>query len=285
MMRVIESCAACLYDKQQRLSDNPAYLREVHEIIQNRAEKDSAPYLVYLFGKVYEKHFGPRKPYAEIKRRYNDLVLSKENVIRQKIEASKDSLQTALGYARVGNYIDFGAMNIVDEDVFLKLLDQADLKERDQAAMKSLLDQCENAGSFLLLADNCGEIVLDKLFIEQLRKKYPHLDVAVMVRGGEVLNDATEEDAFYSGINQVAHIISSGNTVAGTVYDMLSEEARAALDSADVVLSKGQGNYETLNGQGRHIFYAFLCKCDLFTSRFSVPRLTGILIEENEISS
>lgn len=285
MMRVIESCAACLYDKQQRLSDNPAYLREVHEIIQNRAENDSAPYLVYLFGKVYEKHFGPRKPYAEIKRRYNDLVLSKENIIRQKIETSKDPLQTALGYARVGNYIDFGAMNIVDEDVFLKLLDQADLKERDQAAMKSLLDQCENAGSFLLLADNCGEIVLDKLFIEQLRKKYPHLDVAVMVRGGEVLNDATEEDALYSGINQVAHIISSGNTVAGTVYNMLSEEARAALDSADVILSKGQGNYETLNGQGRHIFYAFLCKCDLFTSRFSVPRLTGILIEENGISS
>ena len=72
-MRVIESCAACLYDKQQRLSDDPAYLIEVREIIQNREENDSAPYLVYLFGKVYEKHFGPRKPYAEIKRRYNGL--------------------------------------------------------------------------------------------------------------------------------------------------------------------------------------------------------------------
>ena len=64
-------------------------------------------------------------------------------------------------------------------------------------------------------------------------------------------------------------------------YEMLSEEAKNALDSADIILSKGQGNYETLNGQGRHIFYAFLCKCELFTSRFDVPRLTGILVEEN----
>ena len=101
-----------------------------------------------------------------------------------------------------------------------------------------------------------------------------------MVRGGEVLNDATEEDAGYTGMDRIARVIPSGNTVAGTVYDMLSENAKKALDSADIILSKGQGNYETLNGQGRHIFYAFLCKCDLFTERFNVPRLTGVFIEE-----
>lgn len=132
--------------------------------------------------------------------------------------------------------------------------------------------------SFLLLADNCGEIVLDKLFLEQLLIRFPHLTPRVMVRGGEVLNDATEEDARYTGIDQVAQVISNGNTVAGTVCDLLSEEAKIALDTADIVLSKGQGNYETLNGQGRHIFYAFLCKCDYFTGRFSVPKLTGILV-------
>ena len=172
-------------------------------------------------------------------------------------------------------------MNVVKDEEFLKLLEQADLEDRDQAVMESFLRQCANAKRFLLIADNCGEIVLDKLFIEQLKKKFPQLEVTVMVRGGEVLNDATEEDAMYSGIDQVARIVSNGNTVAGTVYDMLSKEARTAIDSADVILAKGQGNYETLNGQGRHIFYAFLCKCELFTGRFNVPRLTGILAEEN----
>ena len=280
-MRIIESCAECLFDKQQRLSDDPGFLREIQEIIENRSQDDSAPYLVYLFGKVYERRFGPRKPYAEIKRKYNDLVLEKQDAIRKKIEVSRDPLKTALGYARVGNYIDFGAMNVVKDDEFLELLDQAELKKRDQGVMDSFIRQCETARSFLLLADNCGEIVLDKLFIEQLLKQFPYLEVKVMVRGGEVLNDATEEDAVYSGIDQIAQIIPNGNTVAGTVYDMLSEEAKSALDSADIILSKGQGNYETLNGQGRHIFYAFLCKCELFTCRFDVPRLTGILVEEN----
>ena len=69
--------------------------------------------------------------------------------------------------------------------------------------------------------------------------------------------------------------------ICGTVYSMLPEAAREALDGADVVLSKGQGNYESLSGQGRHIFYAFLCKCELFTSRFGVEPFTGMLVEEN----
>ena len=96
----------------------------------------------------------------------------------------------------------------------------------------------------------------------------------------EVLNDATAEDAAYVGLDRIAQVIPNGNTVSGTVYNMLSEEARTVLDTADVILAKGQGNFETLNGQGRHIFYAFLCKCDMFTDRFEVPRLTGILVEE-----
>ena len=280
-MRVIECCAECLYDKQRHLSNDPAYLSEIREIIRNRAEGDTAPYLVYLFGRAYEKRFGPGKPYAKIKRKCSDLVLAREEAIRRRIEGSGRPLQAALGYARAGNYIDFGATNEVRDEDFLKLLEQADLGERDRAVMESFLRQCAKARRFLLIADNCGEIVLDKLFIEQLKKEFPQMEVTVMVRGGEVLNDATEEDAAYSGIDRVARIVSSGSTVAGTVYDMLSKEARTAIDSADVILAKGQGNYETLSGQGRHVFYAFLCKCEFFTGRFGVPRLTGMLVEEN----
>ena len=113
-----------------------------------------------------------------------------------------------------------------------------------------------------------------------LKKEYPQLDPEVMVRGAEVLNDATLEDAVYTGVNRIARVIPNGNGVAGTVYHMLSDEARAALDTADVILAKGQGNYESMCRQGRHVFYSFLCKCDLFVSRFEVPRLTGIFVEE-----
>ena len=122
--------------------------------------------------------------------------------------------------------------------------------------------------------------MLDKLFLEQLKKRFPQLQLQVLVRGREVLNDVTPEDAVYTGIDQIAEIFSNGGAIAGTVYDMLPEEARSALDKAEVVFSKGQGNYESLSGQGKHVFYTFLCKCNLFTSRFSVPLLTGMLVEE-----
>ena len=116
-MRVIESCAECLYDKQKHLSDDEEYLREVRQIIADRAEQDTAPYLVYLFGQVYERRFGKKAPFGEIKRKYNDMVLSMEDTIRARIESAPDPLAAALACARVGNYIDFGAMNSVEEEV------------------------------------------------------------------------------------------------------------------------------------------------------------------------
>ena len=279
-MKVNEQCVECLYDKQIHNSDDPDYLAEIRSILDNRKENDSAPYLVYLFTKTYERHFGNSEPYRELRKTYNDFVLSMEDEIRSRIEAKPDALAAALAYARIGNYIDFGAMNSIDTDTFLSLLESADIQERDRAAYESFIDSCETGKKFLLIADNCGEIVLDKLFREQLHKNYPSLELAVLVRGAEVLNDVTPEDALDIHLDEVAQIIPSGTSIAGTVYDMLTDEARLALDHSDVILSKGQGNYECLSGENRHIFYSLLCKCDLFTERFHVPKFTGIFIEE-----
>ena len=279
-MRVIESCAECLYDKQYHLSQDEGYLAEVKEILKNRRENDTSPYMVYLFNQAYEKRFGKRASYREVKKKYNDLVLSMEESIRKKIELADDPLSESLVYARIGNYIDFGAMNHVDEQTFLSLFDDVGVHQRDSAAVESFVRQCSEAQKFLLLTDNCGEIVLDKLFIEQLKKRFPHLQVTVMVRGREVLNDATLEDAEYVGLDKVASVIDNGDAVAGTIYEMLSDQARDELDNADVILAKGQGNYESLCRQGRHIFYSFLCKCELFMERFHVPQFTGIFVEE-----
>ena len=279
-MRIIESCAECLYDKQKHLTEDERYLKEIKDIIDNRGEDDTSPYLVYRFNKVYQKYFGRQTPYKEIKKKYNDLVLSMEDSVRNRIEASEDPLAKALLYARVGNYIDFGAMNHVDEETFLSLLDRVEWNDKDLDVIQSFVDQCKRARNFLLIADNCGEIVLDKLFLEQLHKRFPELVIDVLVRGGEVLNDATEEDAEYVGINELARIISNGLPIAGTVYDMLPDSAKEVVNQADVILAKGQGNYESLSKQGRHIFFSLLCKCELFTSRFGVPKLTGIFVEE-----
>ena len=279
-MQITQSCAKCLYDKQKRNVQDEKYLKEIRSIIEGCDDHASAPYLVYLFNQVYEKHFGKLVSYKEIKKRYNDLVLSMENVLKKRIEQAMDPLTTAFTFARIGNFIDFGAMDHVDEEVFVSLFEKEQLSRADQKVMDSFLCQCEKAKTFLLVTDNCGEIVVDKLFLEQLHHRFPDLKINILVRGEEVLNDATQEDAEYVGIDQYGTIYTNGYPVAGTIYDMLPDAVKEMFEHSDVILAKGQGNYESLSKQGRHIFYSFLCKCDLFTDRFQVPKFSGIFVEE-----
>ena len=279
-MQITQSCAKCLYDKQKRNVQDEKYLEEIRSIIEGCDDHASAPYLVYLFNQVYEKHFGKLVSYKEIKKKYNDLVLSMENVLKKRIEQAVDPLATAFTFARIGNFIDFGAMDHVDEEVFVSLFEKEQLSPADQKVMDSFLSQCEKAKTFLLVTDNCGEIVVDKLFLEQLHYRFPDLQINILVRGEEVLNDATQEDAEYVGINQYGTIYTNGYPVAGTIYDMLPDDVKEMFEHSDVILAKGQGNYESLSKQGRHIFYSFLCKCDLFTDRFQVPKFSGIFVEE-----
>ncbi|MCR5210108.1 MAG: ARMT1-like domain-containing protein [Lachnospiraceae bacterium] len=279
-MRISESCAKCLYDKQKNKTNDSRYLEEIKALLDSRSENDTSPYMVYLFNKVHVKYFGKSADYSDIKKKYNDLVLGMEDKLREEIVNSQDPLAKSLIVARIGNYIDFGAMNHVDQDEFLKLFEDTRMREDDEKTYRAFVNECEQASDFLLVCDNCGEVVLDKLMIEQLKKRFPKIKVKALVRGGEVLNDVTRADAEYTGLDKYADIVSNGEAIAGTVYDMMPDDAKRALDEADVILAKGQGNYESMSGQGRHVFYEFLCKCDLFTGRFGVPKLTGMFIEE-----
>ena len=281
-MFVTESCALCLYDKQKKRSGNDQpYLREVKDIIAQRRETDTAPYLIWKFAQAYEKLNGRLKDYSEEKLRFNDLLLSMEGDMRKELRSYEDPLAVAVAYARTGNYIDFGALNEVDTEEFLGLFKDSVLSEKDMETYHDFRRDCEKAKNFLLVADNCGEIVLDKLMLEILHEEYPLMKITVLVRGREVLNDVTYDDAVYAGIDNVAEIIGNGEAIAGTIYETLPHEAKQAVDTADVILSKGQANYESLSRQGRHIYYSFLCKCDLFTSRFNVPLFTGIFVSDD----
>ncbi|MCR5775580.1 MAG: ARMT1-like domain-containing protein [Lachnospiraceae bacterium] len=281
-MRISEECAKCLYDRQKEKTGDPEYLAEIKALLDNRKDTDTSPYMVYLFNRIHTRHFGKGADYRAVKREYNDLVLSMEGDLKKEIEGAGDPLAKALMMARVGNYIDLGAMNHVDKETFLGLFRDTEMREDDERTYRSFVRECVEAESFLLICDNCGEIVLDKLMAEQLKKRFPILKIRAMVRGGEVLNDATMEDAEYTGLTGIAEVVSNGEAIAGTVYDMLPGEAKRAVDESDVILAKGQGNYESMAGPGMHAFYMFLCKCGLFTGRFRVPRLTGMFIEEGE---
>lgn len=291
-MRLNSMCIRCLVDKQQgrilQFSDeekNTAYMKEITKIIGESEDDASSPYLVYLFNQVFRRYFGEVKDYTEIKKEYNAYVLAMEDALYEEILNAEDPLAQALIYARVGNYIDFGAMQNVEKEVFLKLFQDKEKNDLDEAVYQSFLADCKNGKRFLLIADNCGEIVLDKLFLKELKKRFPHLDICVMVRGEEVLNDVTVKDAEETGLYDVASVVSNGTGIGGTVEKMLSDEAKEVLEQADVILSKGQANFETLNGCGRNIYYSFLCKCDWFSGRFHVEKNTGMFLREKDIRS
>ena len=130
----------------------------------------------------------------------------------------------------------------------------------------------------MYLTDNAGEIGFDRIFAEAIAKIHPNLEITFCVRGGPTLNDATREDAAAVGIP--FRVIDNGNLVPGTQLDLLSAEAKQAVETADVILAKGMANVETMLGCGYNIYYAFLVKCQRFVNLFGKPLMTPMLVGE-----
>ena len=258
-------------------------MRALARIIADSGDDDSAPVLVERINQVYRRIFGPLTDYDEIKREFNDLMLSVEPGIRKVMEESGDPLHTALVYARAANYIDFGMAGKVEKEVLFELLNQAAREELEETAYRAFLNDLERAGSLIYVTDNCGEVVCDRIVAEELLKRFPHLELTVMVRGEKALNDADREDAAQAGFDRIARVVDNGCGVAGTPLAYVSEEARKLLTEADVILAKGQGNFETMHGCGLNIYYAFLCKCDWFQKRFDMEKNKGMFVAERTL--
>ena len=226
-----------------------------------------------LFVKFY--HIDPDR-YKDEKERSNRFVLSRLDQIRQKAIHAADPVYAGLQLAILGNYIDFGALQgEVSFEQLDEMLQKADEMELDRQCYQQLLNDLEKGNTLLYLTDNAGEIVFDRIFAEQLHEKFPHLQITFCVRGGPAANDATREDAAVAGIP--FPVIDNGTCIAGTVPELISQEARTALEQADVVISKGQGNCETLYGSPYNIYFAFLVKCSRFIEKFDRPKFTPML--------
>ncbi|MBR5595836.1 MAG: DUF89 family protein [Lachnospiraceae bacterium] len=256
------------------------YMQKVLKILAEAPAKYGAPIIVRTIQQLQEEMLGIKQEYAQIKKHYNALMMQYEEQVLEHIVQSEDPIKTGIQYAMIGNYIDFGARITVTEEHLTELLNTPERFEVDQKQYEELTMELEKAKKLVYLTDNCGEIVMDKLLIKQIKNKYPDLDITVMVRGAEVINDATIEDAKQVGLNEIVKVIPNGSDIAGTWIEEISEEAKKELYEADIIISKGQGNFETLRKCGKNIYYIFLCKCDLFANIFQVPKLTGMLINE-----
>ena len=256
------------------------YMQKVLKILAEAPAKYGAPVIVRTIQQLQEEMLGIKQEYAEIKKRYNEVMMQYEDKAMEHMTKTEDSIKMGIQYAMIGNYIDFGARITVTEEHLTELLNAPERFVVDEKQYQELRTDLGKAKKLVYLTDNCGEIVMDKLLIREIKNAYPDLEITVMVRGYEVVNDATMEDAMQVGICDIATVMPNGSDIAGTWIEEISEEAKKVLDEADVIISKGQGNFETLRKCGRNIYYIFLCKCDLFANTFQVPKLTGMLINE-----
>ena len=290
VIRLYPECIKCLLGKQMDkcpkdapLEQKVEYMQKLLQIVANAPKSVSAPVLVREMYDLQKEMFGIFTDYTEIKSYFNRLMLGIEDRLWQDIINATEPLKRAIQYAMIGNYIDFAAVKDVDENKLLEFLDKAKDETVDKKELASLTSELENCKELVYIVDNCGEIVTDKLLMRLIKEKYPSVHITAMVRGGQVMNDATREDAKNVELEKVADIQDSGCNIAGTSLEMVSESAKQTIENADLIIAKGQGNFETMHQCGKNIYYIFMCKCTMFMKRFSMPQFTGVLISEKNI--
>ena len=288
-MKLNPFCMCCAVNKQEKkirhfdnMEKKTLYMQKVMEKLSQAGDDDCAPSISIDLRKLYHDYWGeqPSDDYSTVKKEFNQLMLDMEASIEAEIRSSDDPLATALLYARIGNYIDFAALSHVDKETVLRLLREENKDPLSAIEYDNLKKDLANASKLAYLTDNCGEIVLDKLVIRILKEQYPDLDITVIVRGIPVVNDATMEDAIETGLTDLVSVIGNGSGVGGTWLPGINTETRRILSDADLIISKGQGNYETLHDCGLNIYYLFLCKCEWFQIQFNARPLEGMFLNE-----
>jgi len=231
----------------------------VRQIMQELASGDfsqSPPQLAQSIHRHIRAVTGQQDPYHEIKGRFNTLALHILPQLEEIVSRSQHPLTTAIRLAIAGNVIDMGISAALQDSQVMDAIDHA-LDAPLQGDPKELAQAIAGAKQILYLTDNAGEIVFDRLLLQQL----PLERVTVAVKGSPVINDATREDAKIAGIDQLATLIDNGSDAPGTILSDCSERFRRHFEQANLIIAKGQGNYESLSGCAKQIFFILKAKC------------------------
>lgn len=286
-LSISAACLMCHFNrymkKAQALGSSEtalAFGKDLMRMYLDAPEGISSPWFSPQVAGLFQKHYGMGdNQYEEEKRMANRFVLERFDQMQAMVQQAQDPVFAGLQLAVLGNYLDFAALQgNVSFEKLEDMLKEALEMELDQQVYENLKADLQKGKKLLYLTDNAGEIGMDRILAEAIHEAYPHLEITFCVRGGNTVNDATREDAKIVGIP--FPVIDNGNLVSGTELSMLGPEAKAAMDSADVILAKGMANTETLYGSGYPIYYAFLVKCVRFVEAFGKPLMTPMLVKE-----
>jgi len=249
--------------------DTSVHERLIRDLLHWAGEMDfaqSPPVLGQRIHRRLREITGVEDPYRTIKDRHNRIALGLYSELKSRMENASDTFAMAVQLAIAGNVIDLGAKHGSYEVDILSSLQRA-LEETIVGDMELFRKTATGAHRILYLADNAGEIVFDRLLIEQLSPER----ITVAVRGAPVINDATMADAQAAGIHEIVEVIENGSDAPGTVLKDCSQQFQRRFDQADLVIAKGQGNFETLSAEKHNIFFLFKIKCPVIAAHVGLP--------------
>jgi len=261
----------CSREQQKALMD--ALARQVPDI----STEAVPPEIAVDVYRIIRDMTGADDPFQAVKQAGNKAALAVYPELKEQVEASETPLLSAVQIAISGNIIDYGADTQIDlTEEIRKILDDEtraiaheDRRLFDLEAFRSALDE---AREVLYIGDNAGEIVFDRVLIESLLKFCPGIHIRYAVRGEPIINDVTMEDALAVGMDGVCEVVSSGCPAPGAVPHLCSREFLDFMDRADLIVSKGQGNYEALSGTRYPVFYLLRVKCPVIAADIPARR-------------
>ena len=264
-MRTYFDCIPCFVrqalDSARLITDDEQIheqvMRGVLRLASRMDLRQSPPAMAQKIHRMIRKLTGVEDPYLQAKNRFNKLALKMYPELREQIQASADPFETAVRLAIAGNIIDLGVKSGLAESQVEETIAQSLTEPLDMDALKEFRNATAQAKDILYLGDNAGEIAFDRLLIEQL----PCENITFVVKAGPIINDATMEDAEIVGLTDIVTVIDNGSDAPGTILESCSEAFRRRFDEADLIIAKGQGNYETLSDVDKDVFFILRAKC------------------------
>lgn len=272
-MRTSYECIPCIINQAintvKRVTNKEKIILKVAKKMLDyliNADFRKPPAVLSLFAyRIAEKITKCKDPYLKEKKEYNDIALKMYPDLKKFILNSKDKIHTALKISAVGNVIDLGIGHKFDLKKNINEILKDGFKIDDFSKFKKDLRKTKK---ILFVGDNAGEIVFDKIFLEELK----NYSLIYVVKEGPIINDATKDDALYVGLEKVAKIMTTGTNAVGAPLDMVSKEFLKEYNEADIIIAKGHGNYETLIGGKRKCYFILKAKCDLVANHIGVKK-------------
>ena len=255
------------------VSVHASILSDLFKDLSELDYSNSPPMVAQRMYRRIRKMTGVDDPYVEIKHRFNQLALEILGELEHKLDEAADAFGMAVRLAIAGNVIDLGVRGEISDDEVRRSIAHT-LSEPFEGDIPAFKQRIDGARRILYLTDNTGEIVFDRILLERM----PLEKVTVAVRGFPAINDATMVDARETGLTDLVKVIDNGSDAPGTVLDTCSEEFKHIFSESDLIISKGQGNYETLNDVNAPVVFLFKVKCAIVASHIGFAEGTHVLL-------